>query len=121
MTMIKTTTDRISHAQIRQKCLKDGDRWDSVKCPCCGGHLTLFGKDGFSCKGDSQHKECDPTKVAEKLHKLIDSSDPGVVPAEKPEEKRIKPSDLPGWRGISLPEQHAKVVRVTSPFFFTGS
>lgn len=77
-----TVTARLTHEKIRQKTQQHPH--DSKHRVCkCGGHLTLFDKDGYSCKGGKDTPECKHADVTKWLYGLCD--DALADPEKQPE------------------------------------
>jgi hypothetical protein len=94
------TTDKLTHDDVRNANLPQGDTAKEFQCPVCGhGHLHLFATDGIKCQNG-----CDTGDVAKAIRGILGT---GVRPrfasdgkAKKP--KQLKPSELPDWQGFQL-------------------
>lgn len=89
---------RLSHDDVR-RALDASAKDKEMTCPCCKhGHLQLFGTDGIKCQNG-----CATETVVAKVREILST---GEVPAptgkQEPKAKKPKPSELPGWSGISL-------------------
>jgi hypothetical protein len=88
--MPSAATDRLTHAQIRSVCPGKTDK--ERECPLCRGKLSLYGEDKFLC---CNPRPCDKKAVAAAIYNCRD-------------EKKLRPSQKPGWEGLTLVEYCAE-------------
>jgi hypothetical protein len=115
---------RLTHDDIRRAC-GAGRGQIEIPCPCCGNkHLTLFGKDDFSCKGGNHPPAppCDPEKIAAEVRRRLDSGEIRQ-PAESAKPKKLRPSEQSGWQGFTLDDycQLKKLDRRLLEYLFGAS
>jgi hypothetical protein len=99
-----TTSDRLTHEQIKQVC-HPRKRREQVVCPGCSGVLNLFGADSFDCKNG-----CKEAEIAKLIRNHLSAGTRGPK-ASKPE--KSKPSELPDWAGFTLTD-YSKLKRLSA-------